>query len=148
MDMPLDVEVRLPSEPIYLGRPCLIEVVVVNKGVDPVLVNKRLSIGYKDSLSRELYLAFHDPESGAPAPTMVVDYQRDFSEPSDYGYLTPGDSIARSFDLFEWYQPQEPGVYRLIVYYQADEPLASTPPQILKGVYSSKPADLRVLVNE
>ncbi len=145
MDMPLSIEFSLPSEPIYLGRPCPIRIDVVNRGSEPVMINRRLAIGYLNSLSREIYIQLLNPENDSPAFVNEVDYQRDFSSPSDYGYLPPGGSITKSYDLFEWYEPVKPGTYRLKVFYQADEPLATLPDDILRGVFSGKSVSITVL---
>jgi hypothetical protein len=144
MDRPLDIKVQLPSEPIYPGAPCPVEVTIVNQAVEPVMVNRRLAIGYQDSLARELFIELRDPKTDSPAPVLEVDYQRDFSPSSDYGYLPPGEKVSVSFDLFEWSEPVNPGTYLLVVHYQADEPLADPPLEILHGVYASKPIILKV----
>ena len=144
MDMPLEIDARLPLEPIYPGEPCRIHITIVNQTVEPVMVNRRFAIGYSDSLARELYITLRDPKTGSPAPVSEVDYKRDFSPRSDYGYLPPGGNISVSFDLFEWYEPVIPQTYLLVVHYQADESLADPPPEILRGVYSSKPIILNI----
>ena len=145
MDMSLDIEVSLPAESIYPGAPCPIEITIVNQTVEPVLINRRLAIGYSNCLARELFIELRDAKTGSAAPIIEVDYQRDFSPSSDYDYLSPGEKVSVSFDLFEWYEPVNPGTYVLVVHYQADEPLADPPAQILRGVHSSKPMDLKVM---
>jgi len=145
MDRPLEIIVQLPSEPIYPGAPCPIEITIVNQTVEPVMINRRLAIGYSNCLARELFIKLRDAKTGSEVPIREVDYQRDFSPPSDYGFLPPGEKVSVSFDLFEWYEPVNPGTYLLVVHYQADEPLADPPLEILHGVYSSKPMELSII---
>jgi hypothetical protein len=145
MDRPLDIIVQLPSEPIYRGAPCPIEITIVNQTVEPVMINRRLAIGYSNCLARELYIELRDAKTGSDVSIMEVDYQRDFSPSSDYGYLAPGEKVSITFDLFEWYEPVNPGTYVLVVHYQADEPLAEPPLEILRGVHSSKPMELSIM---
>jgi hypothetical protein len=116
-----------------------------NVGDEAVLVNRRLEPGYRDSLSRELFVDVLD-ENGEPAPTAELDYTRPWPSPSDYVELAPGEEIASSLDLFRWYRPQQPGRYRIVVHYQADEPSASSPENVVRGVVSSDELELDVVV--
>lgn len=145
MDRPLDIKVQLLSEPIYRGAPCPIEITIVNQTVEPVMINRRLAIGYSNCLARELFIELRGAKTGSGVSITEVDYQRDFSPSSDYGFLPPGEKVSVSFDLFEWYEPVNPGTYVLVVHYQADEPLADPPLEILRGIYSSNPLNLIVL---
>lgn len=140
----LEIKVKLPAGPIYLCKPCPVEVRVINRG-GPVLINRRLAIGYAETLAREVYVDLLDLESLSSIAVMEVDYKRDFSLPTDYVHLDPGEHVSGSFDLFELYAPLEPGTYRFVVHYQADEPLASPPKGVVRGVYSSDPLDLEIL---
>jgi hypothetical protein len=47
--------------------------------------------------------------------------------------------------LFEWYTLPSGGDFELVVYYQADEPLAAKPAELLAGTYSSERVALSVL---
>ncbi|MEP0825169.1 MAG: hypothetical protein HRF40_06765 [Nitrososphaera sp.] len=102
------------------------------------MVNKRLAIGYRDNISREIFADLINLDTGEPARIDAVDYNRNFSPASDYVYLQPGETISTLFDLFEWYPPVYDGTYRLVVYYQADEPMATAaPPDVVSGVIES-----------
>lgn len=139
----LEVEVSLPPGPLRLGEPCPVAVAVRNRGAVAVMVCTRLAPGYRNSISRELFADLLQAD-GSPAEHMVVDYDRDLPPPSAYSELAPGDAVCGSFDLFEWYAPVRPGSYRLVLHYQADEPLAARPPGTVAGVHSSAPLELPV----
>lgn len=141
----LIIQVTGLARKLHLEEPCPVEVQLINEDKAPLLVNARMAVGYRDTLSRELYVDLVDIESGLPAEIMVVDYKREFSPKSDYVELHPGHSVGSSFDLFKWYRPIRAGNYRMVVYYQADEPLASAPINVVHGVFSSEPMDLKIL---
>ncbi|MCG8417875.1 MAG: hypothetical protein MJE77_08025 [Proteobacteria bacterium] len=130
--------VELPGRPIRLGEPCSIAVTLRNHGDSAVVINRRMSVGYRDSLSRELFAEIVDASTGKAAPYPPVDYDRDFSEAEDYVALAPGDTISGGFDLFEWYPLEHAGTYRLTVFYQATEELATPPAGTYAGTVSSR----------
>jgi hypothetical protein len=135
----LRVTVRLPGEPARRSSRFPVRVSLTNHGSAPVVVNRRLSIGYRDSLARELFVEVYRPGDADVVSGQALLYDRDTSTPDDYVTLEPGDEIAGSFDLVEWYTlPSEPGSYDLVVCYQADEPLAAPPPDILPGIHASE----------
>jgi len=122
----------------------MLNVRLINHGEKPVIVNKRLAFGYRDSFSRELFADLLEAEGSRPAKIRLARYDRDFSQPSDYVVLGPQEEISKPVDLFKYYLPASPGHYRLILHYQADEELANAPAEIAKGVISSEPMDLFV----
>lgn len=138
------LEIQPPEEPLTPGGARRITARLTNRGVAPVVINRRLAIGYRDHLSRELFAELKKAETRVPVPVREVDYDRSFSPPSDYGPLAPGQSIEKTFDFFEWYRPAKSGTYWLVLHYQADEKLASPPPGTLGGIVSSRPAVLEV----
>lgn len=140
----LALEVRLTEKSLHLGEACPVEITLRNVGKTRLLVNRRLAVGYNKSLSRELFADLVNLRTGKPTKIHEVDYDRDFPRPSDYSYLEPGESVFTSFDLFEWYAPVRAGSYQLTIHYQADEPLASPPGDVVRGVYSGDPVDLVV----
>ena len=141
----LQLLVEILVDPIRLDRHCPTRVTLANTGQDRALVNGRLAVGYRGGLARELYAELIDLTTGGPALIYEVDYDRPFSPPSDYVWLSPGESIATTFDLWKWYAPIGAGRYRLTMYYQADEPLAEAPEEVAHGVYAAAPVDLHVL---
>ena len=49
----------------------------------------------------------------------------------------PAESLTTELDLPYWYRLPGPGDYELVVYYQADEPLALDVPGLVRGTHSS-----------
>jgi hypothetical protein len=139
---PLRVEAALAGPVARSGR-APVAVSVTNVSDSPVLVNRRLAPGYRDSSSRELWADVRD-EAGAPALLSTIDYERDLPTTGDYGELAPGESIAGAFDLFHYARPQRPGRYAVTVVYQADEPQAGPPPGIVAGEHAAEPVILDV----
>jgi hypothetical protein len=140
----LHLAVEVLQHPIRLDRHCPVRATLTNTGQDPALVNGRLAVGYRGTLARELYAELIDLATGGPALIYEADYDRSFSPRSDYVWLGPGESISTTFDLWEWYAPIGAGSYRLKMYYQADEPLADPPGEIVRGVWAAAPVELEV----
>ena len=140
-------EIELPEKSVHPGSPILVEATLINRGNAPVVINKRMAIGYESTLSREIYATLTDPQSKKEVTLYPADINRDFSPPSDYISLSPGDSVSTTFDLTEFYAPPAPGKYQLTLFYQADEALASAPDDVLPGVYTSNSIDFEVVPN-
>ena len=105
----------------------------------PQLVNKRLSVGYKKSQARELFVSITKIKENTEAGIQSQLYNRDFSQPADFVWLQPGEGIGAEFNLFDWYTVLSKGTYYIQVCYQADEALTYKPEAITKGIYSSNP---------
>jgi hypothetical protein len=141
----LCLEVKVVSQPpIYLQHPCQLEVILTNADQQNLLINQRLSVGYANTVARELFASLTSATTGEIAPIFEVDYDRNFSPASDYGYLSVGQTLRTTFNLFEWYSPTRVDTYQLILHYQADEPLAQVPTKVVPGTYSSSPILLTV----
>jgi hypothetical protein len=140
----LDIDVRILTQPVRLSGPCMIEVRVTNKSSKPVLLNKRLALGYRSSLSRELFLEVFEKASNQIAGREALLYERSSSPPEDYDWVAPDESIDTSFNLFEWYKLGSPGDYEIVVHYQADETPAQKLAELLPGVHSSERIPLAV----
>lgn len=140
----LGLEVRILTQPVRLSYPCKVELRLTNRSLDSVLVNRRLAVGYRDSVARELFVEVFKRGSGEVVGQEALLYERDFSSIDDYIWLAPGQSIATSFDVFEWYTLPSPGELELVVCYQADEPLAPKPAELLLGTYCSERAAFNV----
>jgi Uma2 family endonuclease len=141
----LDVNVRILTHPVRLSHPCEVEVRLTNRSPDAVLINRRLAVGYRDSVARELFVEVYKQGSDEVVSQKALLYQRNFSSPEDYVWLAPGQSIATSFDLFEWYSLPSAGEFELVVCYQADEPLAPKPDGLLSGTYCSERVAFNVI---
>ena len=139
---PLRVEATIAG-PVARSGPAPVSVRITNVSEEPVLVNRRLAPGYRDSTSRELWADIVD-ESGAPAEVSTIDYERDLPAPDDYGELAPAQSIATEFDLFHYARPRQAGRYTVTIVYQADEPAADPPEGIVAGEHAADPVSLDV----
>ncbi len=140
----LILEVKLPAMPVTRSRPCLAQARLANSGPVPALVNRRMALGYRDHVARELFADLLELHGRQPAEFRVVDYDREFSPLADYIPIAPGQEIRNTFDLFEFYLPVRPGAYVLVLHYQADEELAHTPAAVVRGVVSSEPVEVLV----
>jgi hypothetical protein len=134
---PLRVEAALAG-PVARSGPAPVTVTVTNVSDAPVLVNRRLLPGYRGSTSRELWADVRD-ETGASAAVATIDYERDLPAPDDYGELAPGESMSGQFDLFHYARPQRPGRYGVTIVYQADEPVAGPPTEVVTGEHAGEP---------
>ena len=134
-DLHLDLE--LPAGPLRRSEGAAVTVRLTNVGSRSVLVNRRMSPGYLDSVSREVYFEL-DADYGRRK------YDRDLPGPADYALLEPGETISVAIDVLAWYRNIEPGRYRLRCHYQADEPAADPPDGVAPGVVSSGPVDVTV----
>ena len=52
----LDLKVHILTQPVRLSGPCRVEVRLTNQSLDAVLINRRLAVGYRDSIARELFI--------------------------------------------------------------------------------------------
>jgi len=141
----LQIDVKVLTQPVRLSGPCMIEVRITNKSHQSVVLNRRLSVGYKNSLSRELFIEVYEKGSNEVVSNEALLYERALSSPDDYVRVEPEQSIGTSFNLFEWYTLRSPGQYELVVYYQADENLAPKPAGLLEDIFSSERIPLTVV---
>lgn len=132
----LKVEMDMPAI-ASLQAPYVIKVRLVNVSGKPQLVNKRLAMGYKSSQARELFVSISKTKTGINIGAETELYERDFSKPEDYVFLSPGQSIATEFNLFDWYELPGKGTYYIKVCYQADEKMAYRPKDLAKGTFCS-----------
>lgn len=139
----IDGNILNPAAP--KSGPCMVEIRVTNKGPQPVRINRRLAVGYRNSQARELFLEVFKKGSTEVVSKQALLYERDFSPPDDYVWLAPEQSVSALFDLFKWYSLPSPGEYELMVHYQADEPLAAKPADLLTGTYSSGRVAFRII---
>lgn len=139
----IDGNILNPAAP--MSGPCMVEIRVTNKSPQPVRINRRLAVGYRNSQARELFLEVFKKGSTEVVSKQALLYERDFSPPDDYVWLAPEQSVSALFDLFKWYSLPSPGEYELMVYYQADEPLAAKPADLLTGTYSSERLAFRII---
>lgn len=135
-DLRLDLQV--PPGPLRRSDGAVVTVRLTNTGSKPALINRRMSPGYLDSISREVYFDL-DTHYG------LRKYDRDLPGPADYGRLDPGETLNANIDVLAWYRNIEPGNYHLTCHYQADEPGTDAPDGIVRGVVSSPTVEIAVV---
>lgn len=140
----LNISARILSDPIRLSSPCIVEVRLINKGPKPLLINGRLSVGYRHSQSREVFCEVIDSVTKETVSKQSLLYDREYARSEDYVWVQPNRHVSKSFDLFEWYSLPTAGDYKLVLYYQADEVLVTSLPNLVRGVYSSELIDLLI----
>lgn len=145
MHPPLTVETMLVNPPAQMGKPLFVRVAIKNTGNKPETVNARLSVGYENSLSREIFIRMSASPISDDKIYYEADINRDFSRQEDYIQIQPGESIYNVINVFECYQPTKPGKYEIAICYQGDEPLAFPPEGILPGIFCSAALVLDVL---
>jgi hypothetical protein len=133
----LIVTAKIPDE-IEAGQPLPVNVEITNVSDFPVVVNKRLSVGYRNSLSRELFVLVFIAGTHVESGIQKLLYERPFSTGEDYIRLKPDEKIKKEFNLFEWYEMPKAGKYDISVCYQADEDLAYKPDDVVKGVFCAE----------
>ena len=137
MNSTILIKIFCNAEGYDIDSPIPINVIIKNSSKKAVLVNTRLAVGYKNSISRELFAIIEDKKSGKLAEYFEVDIDRDFSIASDYKWFKPNEEIKTVFDLKQYYPLSKAGTYSLILYYESNETHAKYPQDILKGVYES-----------
>jgi hypothetical protein len=116
---------------------CPVSVALRNSGEAPVIVCRRLAVGYREADGRELFADVFRPGREGVVSRMTRIYDRDPPSVDDYGPLDPGDELSASFDLLRWYALPGPGDYELVVFYEGDG--TGTPPVdgVLPGLHAS-----------
>ncbi len=137
----------VPTTSLYLSNDrCIVEITLTNVSSDTVLVNKRLSIGYERSISRELYLKIYDEASCQLVSSPALDYDRPDAGKDEFIYLKPLECITTTVDICKWYKINlEKGRHELCVkaYYEANEHYnPSVPEEVIDGVFESAPTKI------
>jgi hypothetical protein len=144
----LELTANFQSESAYLNQPFGVEITLKNAGDSPLLINTRFAMGYKISISRELYADMIDESAPQIAAYSPVKINRDDPGATDYSLLQSGKSITKKIDLFHYYHPRKPGKYSITIFYQADEALKNTPAAVYKGTISTNPISIEILEGE
>jgi hypothetical protein len=141
----LQLNVIPQQDSAYLNQPLDLEITLTNIGDSAVIINKRMEIGYKNSISRELYADVEDldnPQNMAYSPVKI---NRNDPQANDYDILQRGESLSRTIDFFHYYHPKKPGKYKITMYYQADETLKNRPVNVWKGIVVARPVTIEIL---
>src|SRR5258708_26004518 len=114
----LTLRVHSEQDVVQLGESIPLEVELVNRGQTELVVNSRLSMGYPDSLDRELYCEIlHNGQTYTDYRRYVIDYRRKPLTEEFFKKLRPGQGVSTVFDLQEWYHLTEPGVFQVRLVY-------------------------------
>jgi hypothetical protein len=116
---------------------CPVHVRLRNVGDVPLVVCRRLAVGYRRSDGRELFADVFAPGSDEVVSRMTKLYDRDPPLPEDYAPLAPDEELATDFDLLRWYGLPGPGSYDLEVFYEGDGEGTPPVPGVLPGVHGS-----------
>lgn len=141
----LELTANFQSGSAYLNQPLWVAITLKNAGDSPLLINTRFAMGYKISISRELYAELVDEIDSQNTVYSTVKINRDDPDTTDYSLLQSGKSITKKIDLFHYYHPRKPGKYSITIFYQADEALKNTPAAVYKGTISTNPVSLEIL---
>lgn len=144
----LTLEISVLSEKTYLNRPLMIQAVLHNSGLKPVMINDRMALGYENQISRELYFRIVRSENDQEADFPKADINRDLSKPKDYHFLPPGESRKAVFNLFEFYRLTKPGEYRVTLFYDPSEPYTEKPDSLPAGIVVSNTLKISVTSGE
>ena len=116
---------------------CPVDVRLHNDGDEPIVVCRRLAVGYRETDGRELFAEVHPPGSDEIVSRMKTLYDRDAPAAEEYVALAPGEQLETAFDLMRWYAISGPGEYELELFYEGDGPGAPAVPGVLGGVHGS-----------
>lgn len=142
----LKVDARIQSQPVLRSMPCWVEVTLINPLAEPVMINGRLAMGYKERPNRELFAEVFGRGGDAIVSKEARLYQRDLPSDADYISLQPGESVSTKFDLFKWYTLASIGDYDLVVSYSPDTPARHQPSTLLTGIFSSDRIPFSVII--
>lgn len=141
----LELTANFHSGPAYLNQPLWVTITLKNAGDSPLLINTRFAMGYKISISRELFAELVDETAPQNAVYSPVKINRDDPGNTDYSLLQSGKFITKKIDLFHYYHPRKPGKYSITIFYQADEALKNRPAAVCKGTISTNPISIEIL---
>ena len=113
----------------------LVKVNLVNAGTSQIKVAGRLSIGYEDSDSRELYAIIRTRSTGEIVGKRSKLYEREPFYPNDVRVLKPGEEISTEFHLYEWYEVPEGDLEIQIVYDPGEA--AERVPEVQPRIFAS-----------
>ena len=134
----LMLKISLQRSTVRLGEPVPVVVELVNQSQTEIVVNSRMGMGYPDSLDRELYCEIlqEDGDAYMDYQAYMIDYRRKALGDAFFTTLAPGEGVASTFDLHQWYHLVRPGVYQIRVVY-APEPYEPRPEAVVDRIVSA-----------
>lgn len=117
---PLELEAASGESTFALGAPIHLDVTLRNAGPSSVWVNRRMGVGYEDSLERELFFSVYATDGTVlPVPDEVrADVHRLPPQVDDFELLSPGASVSTVVDVAMWQPLRETGRYRIVFTYE------------------------------
>lgn len=103
-EIDLIINVTLDTLPDGTLKSDLVKVSLVNAGRSQVKVAARLSIGYEDSDSREIYAIVRNRSTGDIVGKRSQLYEREPISLDQVRVLKPGEKVTTKFHLLEWYE--------------------------------------------
>ena len=120
MDTPLRLTASLEDAIFRLGQPIPVRLELINVSSEPVWINKRMSVGYEDGFTRELFFCIYDASTGniIPAPENErVDAHRLPPTREDFRLLGSGEACDTVIDVYFWHRFARSGSYRIVFTY-------------------------------
>jgi hypothetical protein len=117
---PLALELRTPADPVPVGQDVTVTVALVNRGSEPVVVNRRLLLAPAATppAFREMTFEVQGPPGYANRKLAHVNAGPPRAE--HFAELAPGDSVEKSFELTRLHTLHEPGEYSIRATYSND----------------------------
>jgi hypothetical protein len=112
----LVLELELGKSGYGMDEAIICTVLLVNRGEQPVTINRRLMPNAPSSLEVDLDLYLIGPD-GYRIPFQTLNHAP-ASEASDFKVLDPGKSVDTKIDLSNSFELQEPGDYSLQAVYR------------------------------
>jgi hypothetical protein len=104
----LELELRVPSDPVPIGEDVTVTVALVNRDSVPVLVNRRL-LPAASSVVGEIHMEVTGPPGYVNRKVAQVNAGRPGLD--DFAELAPGEAAERTFPLTRFHSLQIPGEY-------------------------------------
>jgi hypothetical protein len=108
---PLELQVRAPADPVPVGEPVEVAVVVVNRDSVPIFVNRRLLVAPPETPKPFREVTFEVREPPGYVNRKVVQVNSGRPRPADFVDLAPGASIEKPFELTRFHSMHVPGTY-------------------------------------
>jgi len=142
---PLKLTALCDKSSFRLGSSILVQVKLSNASAHPIWINKRMGVGYEDSMVREIFFTVYDASTGRviPAPEDErVDAHRLPPSRGDFQQLGPGDAADVVVDLSYWYRFKLAGNYQIIFTYDNHYDGGEFGVKAFKGKVTSNPVDV------
>jgi hypothetical protein len=144
---PLTLTARADATTFRRGASIPIVLTLANTSTTPLWVNRRIGVGYQDSLFREVYFTVTDAVTGAVVPVADKDRADAHRLPpsrADFAELAPGAMRSERIDLAIWFRFPRAGRYRVAFTYHNDADGAEHELRAFTGVVAAAPIELAI----